>query len=155
MKTSLLALENGDCIFSHTLLFTSSHLCLRRWLLGTLYVHTRFAFWPASQCKSCWVTACERGIQAQFILFFTSPDHVHYKKWAFKVKSVFLCCLQQLTVSWALLGQIQQEGNLCCWFCCSTKVHSWLSLHGGCWDNIFSHEGFSLVSSGSGLNFNC
>lgn len=35
-------------------------------------VHTRFAFWPAGQCKSCWVTACERGIQAQFILSFMS-----------------------------------------------------------------------------------
>ncbi len=66
-----------------------------RWILGTLSVQTRFAFSPASQCKSCWVTACERGIQAQFILFFIAGHDVRSHKRAFMgwsvVKNVFLC----------------------------------------------------------------
>lgn len=70
------------------LLVTShvSHLCLCfQVIFSTLHDQTRFAFWPASQCKSCWVTACERGIQAQFVLlyFFTFQEDVHLKNLAF------------------------------------------------------------------------
>lgn len=40
-------------------------VCVCRFL-DSLCLHTRFAFWPAGQCKSSWVTACEGGIAAPF-----------------------------------------------------------------------------------------
>lgn len=151
MKTSLSAVVKvwfgwPPFLFSRV---TPSHGCLCFQViprLAALSVHTRFAFWPASQCKSSWVTACERGIQAQFI--FSSNPLEMTEKWAVKgwsvVKNVFLCRLKQ-----------QQQEYLRCSFGRSTETHSWLGLHGGRWDNIFTHEGFSLVTSGiQGLSFN-
>lgn len=79
---------------SDSVILIHVRLCVCRWFSGTLCVHTRFALSPASQCKSCWVTACERGIQAQFIFISTSSDQIHLKKWALEgwlvVRSVFV-----------------------------------------------------------------
>lgn len=62
---------NGCSRLLSLFIFFHLHL-LHRQFFSSPHVQSRFALWPASQCKSCWVTACERGIQAQFVLLFIS-----------------------------------------------------------------------------------
>lgn len=61
------------------------------------------------------MTACERGIQAQFVLFFTSQEDLHLKNWAFMGWFVVKKCIFVLTTTTSGGLSFPGSSTLCLW----------------------------------------